>query len=117
LCSVRAPRLRPQGAAEPEPWAREAKECLRKAAVGAAVDVTLEYSRTIPASVAGGGDGGHRGDAPELKLEMGNVAVSGKQGPQQLAEMLVRRGLAVVQARCCPFVDNLSASIRYRDCI
>ena len=98
LCSIRAPRLRPGGAAEPEPFAREAKEALRKAAIGAKVSARLEYSRKVVA----GGQAAAAGDAPEpVTMQFGNAAVAGKgkDGPAELAELLVRRGLAAVQAR------------------
>lgn len=94
-CSIRAPRLRPAGAAEPEPWAREAKEALRKAAIGAAADVTLEYSRQVAAPPGPRGDGGAA--QAETTMQFGNAVVAGKSGKYQLAEMMVRRGLAAVQ--------------------
>ena len=56
------------------------------------MDVSIEYSRKIPAGVAAGGDN------PEMTLQMGNAAVTSKGG-EQLAVMLVRRGLAAVQVR------------------
>jgi hypothetical protein len=38
---------------EPEPWAWESKEALRKAAIGKKVKVVMEFSRTVPGK---GGD-------------------------------------------------------------
>ena len=47
LCSLRAPRLRPQGASEPEPYAREAKEFVRATCIGADCTVTMEYTHKV----------------------------------------------------------------------
>lgn len=54
-CSLRAPR--PATRERPaEPWATDAKDFLRKRAIGRAVDVKLEYTRKV--STVAGGEGG-----------------------------------------------------------
>lgn len=88
--------MRPQGATEPEPYAHDAKEYLRKLCIGADVDVSLEYSRKVVPTNA---------ELPlePLTLQMGNIVVPTARGLQQLAELIVRRGFAVVQVgRCAP---------------
>ena len=45
-CSTRAPRAGPAGRAEP--WGAEAKEQLRKRAIGRTVEVAVEYGRKVP---------------------------------------------------------------------
>lgn len=101
LCSIRAPRLRAQGTNEPEPWAREAKDYLRAQAIGAEATVSLEYTRTVPPMPDASGAITR---TEPLVMQFGNVEVQTKQrGAQQLAEMMVRRGYAVVQVRTgCP---------------
>lgn len=91
-CSVRAPRLRPAGSAEPEPYAREAKEFMRKLAIGCTADVSLEYSRKVTT----------QGPEPPLEpvtLQMGNIVLHTAKGAVQAAQALVRRGFATLQVR------------------
>lgn len=92
-CSLRAPRLRPQGAADPEPYAREAKEFVRATCIGADCTVALEYTRKVPPPM----DGNAAARATEVVMQFGNIEVPTKRGPQQLAEMVVRRGFAALQ--------------------
>lgn len=91
--------MRAQGSPDPEPWAREAKDYLRAQAVGAEARVTLEYTRTVPPMP----DASGAARTEPLVMQFGNVEVQTKQrGAQQLAEVMVRRGYASVQARPPP---------------
>ena len=87
--------MRPQGATEPEPYAREAKEFVRATCIGAQCTVTLEYTRKVPPPL----DSNAAARAAEVNLQFGNIEVPTKRGPQQLAEMVVRRGFAALQVR------------------
>jgi hypothetical protein len=89
--------MRPPGGAGPEPYAREAKEFLRKLCIGTSVSGSIEFQRAIPPSL--------NSDGPQqaLELQMGNAIFSTPRGPQQLAEAVVRRGFASVQVRATAF--------------
>lgn len=52
LATVKAPVLQKKPGEEPDPWAWDAKEALRKAAIGKRVRVVMEYSRTVKAGEA-----------------------------------------------------------------
>lgn len=105
--------MRPPGGAPTEPYAREAREFLRKLCIGAAVGGSLEFTRTIPPSLDP-----ERSQQP-VELQLGNAFISTPRGPQQLAEALVRRGYATVQVSlsrkasgnlsrvCSPLLCNL----------
>lgn len=95
LCSLRAPRLRPQGATEPEPYAREAKEFVRTTCIGTECTIKLEYTRKVPPPL----DSNAAARAAEVVIQFGNIEVPTKRGPQQLAEMVVRRGYAALQVQ------------------
>ena len=87
LSSIRAPRVgNPRRGVEDEPWAVEAKEALRKLAIGKTVKVVVDYQRDIPQTSGG--------DLPPLKRAFAtvNVGSSGKS----LQETLVETGMAAV---------------------
>lgn len=76
---------------EPEPYARDARNFLRKHFIGRDVSVRLEFSKkTNPNALSAAG--------PEQTMSFGNIALEGgKDGPQEAAEMIVRRGFATIQ--------------------
>lgn len=87
LSSIRAPRVgNPRRNVEDEPWAVEAKEALRKLAIGKTVKVVVDYQRDIPQTSGG--------DLPPVKRAFAtvNVGSSGKS----LQEALVEAGMAGV---------------------
>ena len=84
--------MRPAGAtSEPEPYAQDAKDFLRRHLIGQDVDVRIEYSRKVTPTNADG-------PTDNVVIQSGNVSFSSAQGPQEAAEMVVRRGFANVQA-------------------
>lgn len=87
--------MRAQGTNEPEAWARESKDYLRAAAIGAECRVTLEFTRTVPPMPDASGA---MTRSEPLVMQFGNIEVQTKKGAQQLAEMMIARGYASVQA-------------------
>ena len=87
LSSIRAPRVgNPRRGVEDEPWAVEAKEALRKLAIGKTVKVVVDYQRDIPQTSGG--------DLPPVKRAFATVSV-GSSG-RSLQETLVETGMAAV---------------------
>ena len=48
MATVKAPIMISKESGDPEPYAWESKEALRKAVIGKQVKVIMEYSRTVP---------------------------------------------------------------------
>ncbi|CAN0457890.1 unnamed protein product, partial [Hapterophycus canaliculatus] len=86
LSSIRAPRVgNPRRGVEDEPWAVEAKEALRKLAIGKSVKVVVDYQRDIPQTTSG--------EAP-VKRAFATVSVG--TSSKSLQEALVESGMAAV---------------------
>jgi hypothetical protein len=66
---------------------------VRTTCIGCDCTVTLEYTRKVPPPL----DSNAAARAAEVVIQFGNVEVQTKRGPQQLAEMVVRRGFAALQ--------------------
>jgi endonuclease YncB( thermonuclease family) len=82
LATVKAPVLMKKPGEDPDPWAWEAKEALRKAAIGKRVKVIMEFSKTVKT----GGEGG-----PERNMDFATVILD-KTG-KNLSAVLLEKGL------------------------
>lgn len=49
MATVKAPAISKKPGEDPDPWAWDSKEALRKAAIGKKVRVIMEFSRTVKA--------------------------------------------------------------------
>lgn len=83
LASVRAPRLTGRSGKD-EPWAREAKEFLRKALIGRVVTVVVDYTRDPPPGSS----------AQEVRAHGTLTTTSRKGDPVNVSVDLVTAGLA-----------------------
>lgn len=83
LSSIRAPRMGTRER-EPEDWAVEAKDFLRKLLIGKEVNVQMEYTRKV--SIAN----------RDSIMSFGNIMVKEKGEEVTVAERIVRNGFATV---------------------
>ena len=91
LASIRAPRVGNARAGTPaQPYAYEAKETLRRNIIGRDVNVVIEYVRTDAPAVGAGGS------APGQERKFATVTLPRKDGPANVAELVVAAGLAEV---------------------
>jgi hypothetical protein len=73
----------------------ESSATLRRTPSHACMQVTLDFTRKVPPPP----ESTAAARAAEVVIQLGNVEVPTKRAPQQLAEMIVRRGFAAVQVR------------------
>lgn len=86
FATVKAPVIAKKPGEEPDAWAWDSKEALRKASIGKKVRVVMEFSRTVKA-----GEADRHMDFASVFLEAGGAA-SGK-GDRNLAVMLLEKGM------------------------
>ena len=80
LATVKAPAIMKKPGEDPDPWAWESKEALRKATIGKKVKVVMEFSRTVKAA-----DGG------EKNMDFGSVFL--EKNEKNVSTLLLEKGL------------------------
>ncbi|KAL3655116.1 Translin-1 [Castilleja foliolosa] len=107
LSSIRTPKMgNPRRDQKPDPYARDAKECLRARLIGRQVNVSMEYSRKVSLGEGPGAPATGSGDTRVMDFgsiflpkDGDDTAASGTAGQQagiNIAELLVARGFATV---------------------